>query len=184
MGSLMKTIIAIFLLLVLQSEPATPQSLLEDICNHTKNPKFCLTTFQSDPRTSSAKDVLSLAKIGLELAMKDSAKTQRYIHVLSTSKRTEPIFKPALNECVEEYKRVAASFRSAYLEVKDGEYETANYDTLTAADYAGNCEKVLANAKAHIQSVSDGIQVTKYFSSIGDRVTTILWTSQPPASNP
>ncbi|KAF2291113.1 hypothetical protein GH714_020166 [Hevea brasiliensis] len=92
--------------------------------------------------------------------MKDSAKTQRYIHVLSTSKRTEPIFKPALNECVEEYKRVAASFRSACLEVKDGEYETANYDTLTAADYAGNCEKALVNAKAHIQSFSDGIQVT------------------------
>ncbi|KAG8660691.1 pectinesterase inhibitor-like [Manihot esculenta] len=174
MGSRIRVFFTIFLFLLLQSEAETPESLLKELCVNSKNPNFCMETFNADPRTSSANDILSLAKIGLDLATKDSLKTRDHIQELSASKMTEPQFKPALNLCVESYNGIAASFRSAYGEVEEGEYETANYDTLIAADDAGNCNKSLANAKARIQSVADKIQVTRYFSDIGDRVTTLL----------
>ncbi|OAY58496.1 pectinesterase inhibitor [Manihot esculenta] len=171
MGSTIRVFFTIFLCLLLQSEAAPPESLLKELCTNSKNPDFCMETFNADPRTSSATDVLGLAKIGLDLAAKNARETRDHMQELSASATTEPQAKPALNQCVELYNYVAAIFRNANVEVENGDYEKANYDTLTAANYVGNCEKSLANAKANIQSVADKIQVSKYFCDIADRVT-------------
>ncbi|XP_050226024.1 pectinesterase inhibitor 1-like [Mercurialis annua] len=149
-----------------------PSPLCKTICDKTSNPSFCMKTLMSDKRTSQAKDVLSLAKIALDLGSKDSTRTRDQINSLIRGAK-EP-FKAALKECVNQYSSTAGCFRSALAEVEQGDYKTANYDVSVITDNTGLCMTAMAKAKARIASVSKAIQDTECFSNIGVVVTEIL----------
>ncbi|KAB1201074.1 Cell wall / vacuolar inhibitor of fructosidase 2 [Morella rubra] len=157
------------------SEDAPPK-LVEEVCNRSGVSEFCVEALESDPRTASAPDLLSIAKIALDLAKTNATSTRNYIDGMLKRDDTKPALRPALEKCASSYELVFASFSSAHDELEEDPM-TANYDALIAGDYISSCDEELSSGGVSVPSISAKNQVMMYFVRIGDTVTDLLRTN-------
>ena len=152
--------------------------LVQFICNLTSVYEFCMEALGSDPRTASAPDIRSMAKIALDLAVTNATNVRNYIGCMLNRKDLKPAaLKSALEKCGSWYESVFYSFRSALVEVGEDDAMTANYDALVAGDFIHDCEWELSSRGVSDPSISAKGQVMMHFVRIGDTVTDLLWPS-------
>ncbi|XP_057970446.1 cell wall / vacuolar inhibitor of fructosidase 2-like [Malania oleifera] len=154
---------------------AAPSELVRSACNSTNNYTFCVGALESDHRTASASRLGPLSIIALDLAMSNATKTQRYMANLASRSKAKPNVREALEACVENYRGVIGSFRSAAGEVKVKEYMMANYDSAVAGDGASLCDKKLAARGVRNPSLLERNLHIHYFSNIGFVITGKLY---------
>ncbi|XP_058096169.1 putative invertase inhibitor [Magnolia sinica] len=86
--------------------------------------EFCIHILDSDPRTANA-DLVGLANISLDLALRNATDTHGYIsHLLENA--TEPSMKKWLNICLEKYDHALAGISDAFMSLASKVYE--NFD--------------------------------------------------------
>lgn len=142
---------------------------VEGICRETINYKGCMQALHSDPRTKKTSNFMDLAKIALELGVKNSTESKAYIDHFHKENPTTP----AIEKCSSWYQAVVASFRGALSELDDDAL-SANYDVKVASDYADGCEKDLASSGVKVPSISTRNQYVLLYSSIGYVITNKL----------
>lgn len=74
---------------------------MEEVCKGTVDPRFCITTLRSNPRSSSA-DVKGLGHIIIEATLAKSLDSFAQVTTL-LRKATEPITKTCLESCSFQY---------------------------------------------------------------------------------
>ncbi|WKA10917.1 hypothetical protein VitviT2T_028462 [Vitis vinifera] len=115
------------------------KELIQKVCSKTSNRTFCVETLESDPRTPSAYNLPSLARIAIELSIANVSDTQALIASKLRGDTTDPDVKHTLKWCVTWYTEVIALLRSAVtaLEV---DIKSAHQNIYTAGEYMGYCE--------------------------------------------
>ncbi|KAF5749226.1 putative invertase inhibitor [Tripterygium wilfordii] len=149
--------------------------LVEEVCSGSFDiSSICKQTLLSDPRTSATHNLLSLAKIGLELAITNSTGTRDQIKDMLKNNPNPGKMRTALESCANAYEGIVSSFEGALNELSQGEMQGANYDAFITSDGADYCDKALALAGAKVDSISTANQITINFSKIGYLVTAPL----------
>ncbi|KAF5444544.1 hypothetical protein F2P56_033668 [Juglans regia] len=144
------------------------KNLVPDVCRETISYAGCMHAFQSDPRAKTASNFMDLAKIALELGLKNAIDSKAYIDGLLEKNHAAPIKK-----CSFWYEAVVGSFQSALSELKEDAL-TANYDVKIAGDDAASCENELASGGVKVPSISARNNDVALYSNIGDVITNKL----------
>lgn len=144
--ALLNSFDALFLLLSLQAsllisaslfENADASSLIDQVCDHHTNPKFCHDQLTSDPGANKA-DLPSLAGISIRLAKSRATNTDHIKALLGNEKDNKA--KKCLTDCLDDYGEAAASLDSASSDFRAKDYLKMNLDASSASDYGGDCE--------------------------------------------
>lgn len=148
------------------------------------NQTLCLETLESNPWITSSPDMVTLAITIIEAGLENSTGTRSHIHNMLKNRDLEPGLNLALKSCASLYDLTIGSFKSALVEVKEMEYEMANYDVFIAEDYVDNCAK-----ESGFYEVSDLWILTrtgfvKYFCLAANVVTTHLCDKNMPPPIP
>lgn len=179
MASQRKALILFITVLFLQSlyqikshshSPSSIPPLVKELCDKTNKSTFCIKTLESDNRTSKAKNATDITKIFLSIGVDNAKGSRDYILGLLREK-PKPKVKTGLVHCTNSYNATSFNFRSALIEVGLGEYQTANYDIMVCDDQVAFCETSLSNAKIHIPEISNRLNVTLSFISVGATFT-------------
>ncbi|KAK9270415.1 hypothetical protein L1049_025994 [Liquidambar formosana] len=161
-----------------------PSHLVRESCNKTTltqwNYTFCVEALESDPRTASASDLLTLANIAIELAIANATKAQAHLYDMLKNSDTGSNFKAPLEGCVHWYDMMIESFGEALDGVRKKNYDIANYCAFIVGDYVDNCEKELDSNAAHDPSLETNNKNVKEFSLIGYVITDLLDLSPHP----
>lgn len=135
-------VIAFLLLLLVHSSSSTKSystasnwpsaSLVDDVCKKSDTTYGdCVSTLESDPRTRTASDLRSLARIVLETAHANTTKSKEHFEILAKSSITAPDLMAALKKCIFGYDRAAALFSSSRMKI-DLDITAASYDAIAA----------------------------------------------------
>lgn len=167
--------VSIAMALLLSSQVAStssPTSLIKDVCasgrfNHTYY-KFCLETLPSEPRVLSAANLVSISNALINAGISKAMKTQSYARKLLKRSGLKPDYRYVLQQCDAAYNYYRASFGSALKEVKEKDYQTANYDlrVTVADDIKGQCQKSLDSKKIKDGVISKGNDLMILFGEV------------------
>lgn len=94
--------------------------LIQQTCSQTKYYQLCVSSLQSDPRSSTA-DLKVYAKIFVELALSNAKDTFSYTYRLTSNESMDPVLKMCLNDCLSVYDIGVNKLTDAliYLDLKD-----------------------------------------------------------------
>ncbi|CDY43633.1 hypothetical protein HID58_048784 [Brassica napus] len=121
----MKFFVSVALFFLFLNCFATAQTLIRDSCKTAaaKDPTlkydFCVQSLEQDPQSKTA---------------------TRIVETILKSKTYPPGTEPALRTCVELYDDANNSLNEALMNVKSGDYKSANVDLSAALDEPGTCE--------------------------------------------
>ncbi|CAN6855866.1 unnamed protein product [Brassica oleracea] len=121
----MKFFVSVVMFFLLLNCFAAAQTLIRDSCKTTaaKDPNlkydFCVQSLEQDPQSKTA---------------------TRIVETILKSKKYAPGTEPALRTCVELYDDANDSLKEALMNVKSGDYRSANVHLSAALDEPGTCE--------------------------------------------
>ncbi|XWS14230.1 hypothetical protein CRYUN_Cryun36dG0105300 [Craigia yunnanensis] len=121
-----------------------PNNLIETTCKQTPFFNLCVSTLQSDPRSSTA-DVAGLAHIAADSVNAKATATLNQITGLLKSAK-DPNLQKALQSCVDSYNTIVkADIPVAIEAIVKGNPKFAVQSATDAANEAQDCEKSFAN---------------------------------------
>lgn len=108
--------------------------------------EFCIRALKSDPRSASAKDIIGLLKISVDLAVVKANKTLEFLRALSINKATHKPLIAVLKKCSTAYDWCLKELTIIPRELQD-DTALASYDALMASDALKSCKESLNKHK-------------------------------------
>ncbi|KAJ0242640.1 Plant invertase/pectin methylesterase inhibitor superfamily protein [Hirschfeldia incana] len=142
----MKLFASVVMLFLLLNCFATAQILIRDSCKTAaaKDPNlkydFCVQSLEQDPQSKTATSLAGLVLASTNNAASKAANVKGIVETILKSKKYQPGTENALRTCVEVYDDANDSLNEASLNVKSGDYRSANVDLSAALDEPGTCE--------------------------------------------
>lgn len=158
------------LLLASFSDNVDASSLIDQVCGHHTNPKFCHDRLTSAPGANGA-DLPTLAGISLRLAKSRANNTDHIKSLLGSEKDDKA--KKCLTDCLDDYGEAAASLDSASSDFGAKDYLKMNLDASAASDYGGDCEDGFGDTKLK-SPLTDDNQTLQNLAQIVEIVANML----------
>ncbi|XP_062099665.1 putative invertase inhibitor [Humulus lupulus] len=157
------------------TEASSSSQLVKNVCKETINYAKCIEALEADPRTKSPKNLNTFAKDSISLAIKNAKDSLYFIQKMLKDKKMSgnSSTRAVLKQCVESYKAVIASFKSARTELSE-DAMSANYDVKTAVDYIDSCESEMSLKNVLVSSMPERNNQVRLYSSIGYVITNKL----------
>ncbi|CAF1919550.1 hypothetical protein Bca4012_051834 [Brassica carinata] len=142
----MKFFVSVALFFLFLNCFATAQTLIRDSCKTAaaKDPTlkydFCVQSLEQDPQSKTATSLKGLVLASTTNAESKTTNVKGIVETILKSKTYPPGTEPALRTCVELYDDANNSLNEALMNVKSGDYKSANVDLSAALDEPGTCE--------------------------------------------
>ncbi|KAL8510858.1 hypothetical protein ACS0TY_017607 [Phlomoides rotata] len=167
---------------------ATPKWLNETCYkNNIKSiidPDLCFKILESQKKIVLSRNEIELSVTVIESGISNGTNTQTYIESVLKKRILDPKLKGVFQECKSSYDSALVSLRSALLEVKVREYQTATYDLLIAStDNIDRCINVVASKKIKDATILIGNKILPMFGFIGYNVVEDLYIRSPQTIN-
>ena len=137
--------------------------LVEEVCKTTVDPRLCITTLRSNPRSSSA-DVKGLGHIMLEATLAKSLDNFAQVNTL-LRKPTDPVTKHCLESCSFQYDLLIDDVKQSIHNFESNDYFDASIQVAVADDGAETCESGFSELKRH-SPLTERNKILEYLSRI------------------
>ncbi|CAF2142591.1 hypothetical protein BRARA_B02965 [Brassica rapa] len=141
----MKFFVSVALFFLFLNCFATAQTLIQDSCktaakDPTLNYDFCVQSLEQDPQSKTATTLKGLVLASTTNAESKTTNVKGIVETILKNKTYPPGSESALSTCVELYDDANNSLNEALMNVKSGDYKSANIDLSAALDAPGTCE--------------------------------------------
>lgn len=117
--------------------------LIQETCKHTDNYSLCVSSLESDPRSSNA-DIKALALISVELVLAKANETLWHVGDLF-KKVSDPALYRFYGTCIEEYRAIVErQIPEAIGALQSGDFLVSENNVEAAATHADNCKEQFA----------------------------------------
>ncbi|KAF8117168.1 hypothetical protein N665_0012s0172 [Sinapis alba] len=142
----MKFYVSVVMFFLLLNCFATAQTLIRDSCKTAaaKDPNlkydFCVQSLEQDPQSKTATSLAGLVLASTNNAATKATNVKGIVEAILKSKKFTPATEDALRTCVELYDDAKDSLNEALMNVKSGDYRSANVHLSAALDEPSTCE--------------------------------------------
>ncbi|KAG2302156.1 hypothetical protein Bca52824_030807 [Brassica carinata] len=142
----MKFFVSVVMFFLLLNCFATAQTLIRDSCKTAtaKDPNlkydFCVQSLEQDPQSKTATSLAGLVIASTNNAASKTTNVKGIVETILKNKKYPPGTETALRTCVELYDDGKDSLNAALMNVKSGDYRSANVHLSAALDEPGTCE--------------------------------------------
>ena len=122
-------------------------SLVDQICGQTKDVKFCQSTFNSNPRATTA-NLKTLCFIILKISYANATDNEAYIAELLNNTKDRAV-KQGLHHCTINYLGSVIALEESFYDLKDSYYKGVQKNSRIAYQNSRDCEHALIKGPAH-----------------------------------